>query len=100
MRSLKLIIQDILADLGFANLQYLWFEYREVNGERRHGQANGAIWWKITVRQIGKGHVLVSIIISKDGSWVKMNLSCELIHGELDCLIFVSFKLFPTAHRS
>jgi len=71
-----------------------------VNGERRYGQANGAIWWKITVRQIGKGNALVSIIISKNGSWVKINLSCEPIHGELDCLIFVRFKLFPTAHRS
>jgi hypothetical protein len=100
LRSLKHIVEDILADLGFQNLQYLWFEYREVNGERRYGPANGAIWWQITVRQIGKGHVLVAIIIFQDGSWVKMNLSCEPIYGELDCLIFVSCKMFTTAYRS
>ena len=81
MRSLKQIVEDILADLGFGNLQYLWFEYREVNGERRYGPANGAIWWQITVRQIGKGHVLVAIIIFQDGSWVKMNLFCEPVMG-------------------
>ncbi len=63
LRTLKLIIQDILADLGFENLQYLWFEYQEVNGERRYGPANGAIWLQITVRQIGKGHVLFALII-------------------------------------
>jgi hypothetical protein len=100
LRSLKLIIQDILADLGFANLQYLWFEYLEVNGERRYGPANGGIWWQITVREIGEGHVLVAIIIFQDGSWVKMNLSCEPIYGEFDCLIFVSCKMFRTAHCS
>ena len=100
LRSLKLIIQDILADLGFANLQYLWFEYREVNGERRYGPANGGIWWQITVRKIGEGHVLVAIIIFQDGSWVKMNLSCEPIYGEFDFLISVSCKMFRTAHRS
>ena len=98
MRTLKPIIQDILADLGFENIQYLWFEYQEVNGERRYGPANGAIWWQITVRQIGKGHVLVAagLIIFQDGSWVKMNLSCEPIYGEMDCLIFVSCKVFTT----
>ena len=45
LRSLKQIVEDILADLGFGNLQYLWFEYQEVNGEHRYGPANGAIWW-------------------------------------------------------
>ena len=96
LRNLKVIVQDILADLGFKNLQYLWFEYEEVNGERRYGPANGAIWWQITVRQIGNGHVLVALIIFQDGSWVKMNLSCEPIYGEMDCLIFVSCKVFTT----
>ncbi len=51
LRTLKLTIQDILVDLGFENLQYIWFEYQEVNGERRYGPANGAIWWQITGRQ-------------------------------------------------
>jgi hypothetical protein len=60
---------------------FLWFECEEMNGERRYGPANGAIWWQITVCQIGKGHVLVALIIFQDGSWVKMNLSCEPIFG-------------------
>ena len=87
LRSLKKIIEGILAELGFRNLQYLWFEYREVNGERVFGPANGAIWWQITVRQIGSGHVLIAIVIFQDGSWVRMNLSCEPLYGELVFLI-------------
>jgi len=79
------IDEGILADLGFKNLQYLWFEYREVNGERVFGPANGAIWWQITVRQIGSGHVLIALVIFQDGSWVRMNLTCEPLYGELDC---------------
>ncbi len=42
------------------------------------------------MRQIGKGHVLVALIIFQDGSWVKTNLSCAPNYGEMDCLIFVS----------
>ena len=85
LRSLKQIVEGILADLGFKNLQYLWFEYREVNGERVFGPANGAIWWQITVRQIGSGHVLIALVIFQDGSWVRMNLTCEPLYGELYC---------------
>ncbi len=44
----------------------------------------------------GNSHVLVALIIFQDGSWVKMNISCELIYGEMDCLIFVSCKVFTT----
>ena len=54
------MIEGILADLGFRDLQYLWFEYREVDGERVFGPANGATWWRITVRKIGSGHVLIA----------------------------------------
>jgi hypothetical protein len=63
---------------------YLWFEYQEVklvNGERVFGPANGAIWWQITVHQIGSSHVLIVIAVFKDGPWVKMNLSCEPVYG-------------------
>jgi hypothetical protein len=65
LRSLKQKVEGILTDLGFKNLQYLWFKYREVNGERVPEPANGVIWWQITVRQIGAGHVLIAIFISK-----------------------------------
>ena len=94
LRSLKQIIKGILADLGFRNLQYLWFEYREVSGERIFGPANGAIWWQITVRQIGSGHVLIAIVVFQDGSWVRMNLSCEPLYGKLDGLIWYHFFVF------
>jgi hypothetical protein len=77
----------ILTDLGFKNLQYFWFKYREVNGECVLEPANGAIWWQITVHQIGSCHVLIAIVIFQDGSWVNMNLSCEPLYGESDCLI-------------
>ena len=63
LRSLRQIIEGILADLGFRDLLYLWFEYQEVDGERVFGRANGAIWWQITVRQIGSGHVLIAIVL-------------------------------------
>ncbi len=66
LRSLKQIIEGIVADLGFRNLQYLWFEYREVEGQRVFGPAIGAIRWQITVRQIGSGHVLIAIVIFQD----------------------------------
>ena len=95
LRSLKHIVEDICADVGFKDRQYLWFEYQEVNGERLFGPANGAIWWQITVRRIGSGHVLIAIVIFQDGSWVKLNLTCEPLYGELNCLI-----LYPENHRS
>ena len=41
---------------------YEKFEYKEIDGERVFGAANGGIWWQITVRQIGAGHVLLAII--------------------------------------
>ncbi len=31
--------------------------------------------------QIGTGHVLRAIVVFQDGSWVKMNLSCEPLYG-------------------
>ncbi len=86
LRSLRLIIEWILADAGFRELQYLRFEYRKVDGERVFGPANGAIWWQITVRQIGSGHVLIAIVVFQDGSWVKSNLSCEPLYGEFNSL--------------
>jgi hypothetical protein len=95
LRSLKQIVEGILADIGFKDRQYLWFEYRQMNGERLFGPANGAIWWQITVRQIGSGHVLIAIVIFQDGSWVKLNLTCEPLYGELNCLI-----MYPENHRS
>jgi hypothetical protein len=87
LRSLKQLVEGILTDLGFKNLQYLWFKYREVNGERVLEPANGEIWWQVTVRQIGSGHVLIAIVIFQNGPWVNMNFSCEPLYGESDCLI-------------
>jgi hypothetical protein len=79
--SLRRIIEDLVAHLGYLNLQHLHFEYKEVDGERVFGAANGGIRWQITVRQIGAGHVLIALIMFQDGSWAKMNLSCEPIYG-------------------
>ena len=93
LRSLKQIVEGILADLGFRNRQYLYFEYREKNGERMFGPANGGIWWQITVRQIGSGHVLIAIVVFQDGSWVKMNLSCEPLYGEFNCVSLHRHKM-------
>ena len=81
LRSLRRIIEDLVAHLGYRNLQHLHFEYKEVDGERVFGAANGGIWWQITVRQIGAGHVLLALIVCQDGSWVKMKLSCEPLYG-------------------
>jgi hypothetical protein len=50
-----------------------------------------AIWWQITVRQIGSGHVLIALVVFQDGSWVRTNLSCEPLYGKLDCLIWYHF---------
>ena len=81
LRSLRRIIEDLVSHHGYLNLQHLHFEYKEIDGERVFGAANGGIWWQITVRQIGAGHVLLALIVFQDGSWVKMSLSCEPIYG-------------------
>ena len=86
LRSLRRIIEDLVAHLGYRNLQHLHFEYKEVDGERVFGAANGGIWWQITVRQIGAGHVLLALIVFQDESWVKMNLSCEPLYGPFKLL--------------
>ena len=85
--TLRHITEDLLRHLGYRDLQYLHFqvEYRECNGERIFGPANGGLWWQITVRKIGQGHVLIALVVFQDGSWpeswVKMNLSCEPLYG-------------------
>jgi hypothetical protein len=81
-RLLRQIIADLLRHLGYRDLQYLHFEYKEMHGERIFGPANGGIWWQITVRKIGEGHVSIALIVFQDGSWVKMNLSCEPLYGQ------------------
>ena len=81
LRTLRQIIEDLLRHLGYRDLHYLHFEYRECNGERIFGPANGGLWWQITVRKIGQGHVLIALVVFQDGSWVKMNLSCEPLYG-------------------
>ena len=45
LRTLRQIIEDLLRHLGYRDLQYLHFEYRECNGERIFGPANGGLWW-------------------------------------------------------
>ena len=45
LRFLLHIIADLLRQLGYRDLQYLHFEYREMHGERIFGPANGGIWW-------------------------------------------------------
>jgi hypothetical protein len=81
LKLLRQIIADLLRHLGYRDLQYLHFEYRECNGERIFGPANGGLWWQITVRKIGQGHVLIALVVFQDGSWVKLNLSCEPLYG-------------------
>ena len=92
LRSLRHIVEDLLAEMGYRDLQYLHFEYREVDGERIFGAANGGIRWQITVRQIGAGHILVAIVVFQDGSWVKMNISCEPLYGPFHSLNFPSVQ--------
>ncbi len=43
LRSLLCIIEDLVARLGYRNLQHLHFEYKEIDGERVFGAANGGI---------------------------------------------------------
>ena len=81
LRTLRQIIEDLLRHLGYRDLQYLHFEYRECNGARIFGPSNGGLWCQITVRKIRQGHVLIALVVFQDGSWVKMNLSCEPLYG-------------------
>ena len=91
LRSLRQIIEgwdiciSIYLSFDILNISLdLWFEYREMDGKRVFRPANGAIWWQISVRRIGAGHVLIAIIVFQDESWVRMKLSCEPLYGELD----------------
>ena len=45
LRLLRQMIADLLRHLGYRDLKYLHFEYREMHGERIFGPANGGIWW-------------------------------------------------------
>ncbi len=63
------------------------FEYREVNGERVFGSANGAILRHITVLEIGSGHVLIALVIFQDDSWVKMNFTCKPL-CTVSCIVY------------
>ena len=89
LRSLREIVKDLLQHFGYRDLQYLHFEYREIDGERMFGSANGGIWWQITVRKIGQGHVLVALVVFQDGSWVKLNLTCDPLYGPCRSLFFL-----------
>ncbi len=62
VRNLRHIIKDLLLHIGYRDLQYLHFEYREMNGKRMFGPANGGIWRQITVRKICQGHVLIALV--------------------------------------
>ncbi len=42
LRSLLHIVEDLLAELGYRDLQYIHFEHRQVDGQRVSGVANGA----------------------------------------------------------
>ncbi len=74
--------QGILWRISDSKISSIFGSNTKVNGVRSYGPANGAIWWQTTVRQIRKGHVLVALIFFQDGSWVKINLSCEQIYAD------------------
>ncbi len=92
MRSLQSIIEDLVVHLGYRKIQYLHFEYREKDGKRVFGAANGGIWWQITARQIDAGHVLLAIIVFQDGSWVKMSISREPLYGPFNSCFEMNFS--------
>ena len=50
---------------------------------RIFGAANGGVWWQINAQLIGSGNVLIRIIRSTDGSWIKKGLPCEALYVEV-----------------
>ncbi len=89
VRNLQHIIKDLLQHLGYRDLQYLHFEYREMNGGPMFGPATGGIWWQIAVRKIGQDHVLIALVVFQDGSCVKLNLIWEPLYGPCRAYFFL-----------
>ncbi len=81
LRSLREIVIDLLQHLGYRDFQYLYFEYRECNGEHMFGRAYGGLWWQITIRKIGQGHIIIAFVVFQDCSCVKLNIICKPLYG-------------------
>ena len=91
LRSLTRIVEDLLADEGYAGHQYISFELLEHDGYRVIGPANSTVWWQINAELIGPDRVLVGIVAYIDGSWNRKHLSCESCYGEHLLAAFILF---------
>ena len=87
VRSLGVIIEDLVADTAFAGYQYISYEPVERDGVRYFTNANGCVWWQINVHLIGPDHVLLGLIAYTDESWMKKSLSCSSCYSN-DFLFF------------
>ena len=61
LRSLHTILEDLIADAGYAGHQYLSFELLERDGYRVFGPANSTVWWQINAELIGPDRVLIGL---------------------------------------
>ena len=82
LRSLHTILEDLIADAGYAGHQYLSFELLERDGYRVFGPANSTVWWQINAELIGPDRVLIGLAAYIDESWNKRNMTCESCYGE------------------
>ena len=81
VRSLGVIIEDLVADTEFAGYQYLHYEPVEQDGVRFFSNANGCIWWQINAHLIGPDHVILGLIAYTDESYIKVSRSCSSLYG-------------------
>ena len=81
IRSLGILIEDLLADTRFAGYQYLSYEPVVRDGNRIFGNANGGVWWQINAHLVGPDHVLLGLIVYTDESFMKQSLSCSSAYG-------------------
>jgi hypothetical protein len=81
VRSLGVIIQDLVADTQFAGYQYLSYELVERDGVRFFSNANGCVWWQINAHLVGPDHVLLGLVAYTDESWMKKSRTCASVYG-------------------
>jgi hypothetical protein len=81
VRSLGVIIQDLVADTQFAGYQYLSYELVERDGVRFFSNANGCVWWQINAHLVGPDLVLLGLVAYTDESWMKKSRTCASVYG-------------------
>lgn len=82
-RNIGEVILELLSDPRFCDHQHFRFEvYRNSQGQRVFGEANGCLSFQLNAYRIGAGIVPVSIVMFIDASFIHNNIYVRPIYGE------------------